>query len=109
MFDKLTLLLFAFYLISCSHSDTGLLVQTHEIPKELVINFKEFGSKQAVVVANHEAIRRGIDLTRFFEPEARESLDRWFVFYKGKSNALGDHFSISVDFKNGNTFYSPGR
>ena len=70
-------------------------------------------SAAAVIgIANAEARRNGVDLSRVLAPEAHFEYVRkdctWSVFYEGQGATIGNHFLVVVDDVSGSADFHPG-
>jgi hypothetical protein len=67
----------------------------------------------AVAIANAEAQRQGYNLSQYESPIAEYEFiskdQRWMVFYQGKANDPGNHFSVWVNDRTGKCQLMPGK
>jgi len=71
-----------------------------------------FTKEEAVMLANAEAIRNGIDLKKYNPPRVEfKILDQegmWTVVYPGKERAKGNYFDVRVNDRTGECRLTPG-
>jgi hypothetical protein len=67
---------------------------------------------EVIRIAKQEAERQGADLGRYKEPEAHYELTRkdktWFVSFDGRVAMPGNHISVRVDDRTGETRFFRG-
>lgn len=67
---------------------------------------------EAIRIAQQAAKRQGVDLRRYKKPEAHYEFTRkdrsWSVFFDGQVAMPGNHFSVSVDDRTGETRFFGG-
>jgi hypothetical protein len=68
---------------------------------------------EAIRIAKQAAERHGADLPRYQQPEAHYEFTRkdktWFVSFHGRVAMPGNHFSVYVDDRTGETRFFGGR
>lgn len=68
---------------------------------------------EVIRIAKQTAVREGVDLRHYKEPEAHYELSfkdkSWFVFFDGKVAMPGNHFSVSVDDQTAEAQFFGGR
>jgi hypothetical protein len=68
--------------------------------------------EEVIKIANAEAVSKGIDLSKYEEPEAEFEVVgkewKWTVSYEGKVKAPGNHFLVWVEDSDGSAEYMAG-
>ena len=71
------------------------------------------GTVEVIRIARQAARRAGHRLSEYKRPEARYEYTRkdrsWFVFFDGRVPMPGNHFSVSIDDRTGETRVTGGK
>ena len=68
--------------------------------------------EKAIEIANAKAIESGWKLEEYELPSVSEykygGKSHWFLYYEGKAQTVGNHFSVIVDKQTGTADLAPG-
>ena len=107
--NSFTFLAAAFLLAGCSPPQHS----TQAIAPDAKAQDANLNTAEVIRIARETAERRGADLREFKEPEAHYDPTRrgksWRVYFDGRTEILGRHFSVSVDDQTGEAHFEGGK